>query len=190
MAKAASKDARYFRAGQLAAKGLTYLQAKAELTKKFKAGIRKTEYHAMQREVTGKPKRTTTKGTKYRVREVEAPRKGLPTIKDAPRIDTEAPQIRQGMIGVSRIRSKKYRRYYYVDIRFHKLVFTKKRMTVGGIRYTTIYLGTYTPSEFRKAVYSGYTKQAIERELYALAGEIPPYTIEGYWTSKKAKEKV
>ena len=92
-------------------------------------------------------------------------------------------------MSVTRLRSTEYRRYYYADIRFRKLVFTKKRGR--QVRYTTVFVGTFTPKEFRKAVYGGVIKKIIERELVALvAGELPPYAVEGFWTSRKAKERV
>ena len=116
------------------------------------------------------------------------PKHPLADLPNAPRLRSKDPHIMRGMRSMSRLRSEKWRRHFYVDVKFRKKVTTKKKgMTV---KYTSIYLGTYTPLEFRKALYNGQANRKIKDNLRELTGETLPYTVLGFWVAAKGKERV
>lgn len=92
---------------------------------------------------------------------------------------------RKYAINVNRIRAGRIRHEYYVDLKFPRKIRSKESQKVT--QHTTIYLGTYTHTEFRKRLRSSLIITRIEAMLKAKFGEVPYYRIQGYWASKRGQ---
>ena len=105
-------------------------------------------------------------------------------IVDAPRIKAD-PQI--GPKGVQGLSGDNVKYTWYADIKLKKRFGTKGGMIT---RYITIFIGRFTPAEFRAKRNTHWLNKKIVDALleYSDLGEHQPFQIQGFWRSRREDE--
>lgn len=159
--------------------GQLYDRVKPLLQAEFgkRGGIRKQDFLPFAREVQEQVRRTQ-----------------IIKVRDAPRMITETPSIRQAMRAPTRLKVSDTTLYsYYVDIKYKKRIRTKGGMEV---RYTTLWIGDMTQAAFKKLRTQRdrdgqrtLNKQIVDTLIaHQIIEKYQPFEILGFWATRQRPE--